>query len=119
YDEHSYHQDSSNFIVSAYYVYCSLYINMSHPSPTLFSYTALFRSRASRAARRVAPRPEPPQERSVTDFDPRPPQTEEPPGSKSRSEEHTSELQSHLNIVCRLLLANNKKEYKWRGSMSY
>src|SRR5260370_27018770 len=24
--------------------------------------------------------------------------------SKSRSEEHTSELQSHLNLVCRLLL---------------
>src|SRR5207237_8310258 len=25
-------------------------------------------------------------------------------GCKARSEEHTSELQSHLNIVCRLLL---------------
>src|SRR5260370_40783225 len=25
-------------------------------------------------------------------------------GHKSRSEEHTSELQSHLNLVCRLLL---------------
>src|SRR4029434_11358970 len=25
-----------------------------------------------------------------------------------RSEEHTSELQSHLNLVCRLLLAKNK-----------
>src|SRR6185369_899875 len=28
-----------------------------------------------------------------------------------RSEEHTSELQSHLNIVCRLLLEKNKKEF--------
>src|SRR5207237_2601510 len=28
---------------------------------------------------------------------------------EARSEEHTSELQSHLNIVCRLLLENNKK----------
>src|SRR5260370_17006499 len=27
---------------------------------------------------------------------------------KQRSEEHTSELQSHLNIVCRLLLAKKK-----------
>src|SRR5260370_23218711 len=27
----------------------------------------------------------------------------------SRSEEHTSELQSHLNIVCRLLLEKKKK----------
>src|SRR5260370_27662388 len=29
---------------------------------------------------------------------------------QSRSEEHTSELQSHLNLVCRLLL-EKKKEY--------
>src|SRR5467141_5407220 len=30
----------------------------------------------------------------------------------SRSEEHTSELQSHLNIVCRLLLEKKKKKKK-------
>src|SRR5882762_5379127 len=30
-----------------------------------------------------------------------------------RSEEHTSELQSHLNLVCRLLLEKKKKK-KWR-----
>src|SRR5260370_32016716 len=29
---------------------------------------------------------------------------------KQRSEEHTSELQSHLNLVCRLLLEKKKKE---------
>src|SRR5260370_32150597 len=29
--------------------------------------------------------------------------------SPSRSEEHTSELQSHLNLVCRLLLEKKKK----------
>src|SRR5260370_24963810 len=28
---------------------------------------------------------------------------------KPRSEEHTSELQSHLNLVCRLLLEKKKK----------
>src|SRR5207237_7714330 len=28
-----------------------------------------------------------------------------------RSEEHTSELQSHLNLVCRLLLEKKKKKY--------
>src|SRR4051812_49493171 len=28
----------------------------------------------------------------------------------SRSEEHTSELQSHVNLVCRLLLEKKKKE---------
>src|SRR5260370_36008655 len=29
--------------------------------------------------------------------------------SEERSEEHTSELQSHLNLVCRLLLEKKKK----------
>src|SRR5690242_21044260 len=32
-----------------------------------------------------------------------------PPG---RSEEHTSELQSHVNLVCRLLLEKKKKKRK-------
>src|SRR5260370_37759379 len=31
-------------------------------------------------------------------------------GQATRSEEHTSELQSHLNLVCRLLL--EKKKYR-------
>src|SRR5260370_7413986 len=30
--------------------------------------------------------------------------------SNQRSEEHTSELQSHLNLVCRLLLEKKKKK---------
>src|SRR5260370_40131654 len=30
-----------------------------------------------------------------------------------RSEEHTSELQSHLNLVCRLLLEKKKTKYNW------
>src|SRR5260370_32725603 len=34
-----------------------------------------------------------------------------PPRENGRSEEHTSELQSHLNLVCRLLL-EKKKNYK-------
>src|SRR5207237_10917658 len=32
-----------------------------------------------------------------------------PAESPARSEEHTSELQSHLNLVCRLLLEKKKK----------
>src|SRR5690242_21492038 len=33
----------------------------------------------------------------------------------ARSEEHTSELQSHVNLVCRLLLEkkNNKEQLRW------
>src|SRR5690242_21354540 len=33
-------------------------------------------------------------------------------GSRRRSEEHTSELQSHVNLVCRLLLEKKKKNKK-------
>src|SRR5260370_8941133 len=33
-------------------------------------------------------------------------------GKTTRSEEHTSELQSHLNLVCRLLLEKKKKTNK-------
>src|SRR2546429_6007442 len=32
------------------------------------------------------------------------------PGTDSRSEEHTSELQSRLHLVCRLLLEKKKKQ---------
>src|SRR5690242_21010474 len=32
------------------------------------------------------------------------------PASRLRSEEHTSELQSHVNLVCRLLLEKKKKK---------
>src|SRR5207237_1603921 len=35
---------------------------------------------------------------------------------RDRSEEHTSELQSHLNLVCRLLL-EKKKITEWSRSM--
>src|SRR4051812_49800869 len=34
-------------------------------------------------------------------------------GDEMRSEEHTSELQSHVNLVCRLLL-EKKKKYRIR-----
>src|SRR5260370_10599896 len=34
----------------------------------------------------------------------------------ARSEEHTSELQSHLNLVCRLLLEKKKKNARVRTS---
>src|SRR5260221_2900417 len=39
------------------------------------------------------------------------------PGDEPRSEEHTSELQSHSELVCRLLLDNKKHLYMhWHGS---
>src|SRR5260370_39196797 len=36
------------------------------------------------------------------------------PRQTRRSEEHTSELQSHLNLVCRLLLEKKKKKIIYR-----
>src|SRR3712207_8322125 len=69
------------------------------PRATLFPYTTLFRSPAARdpraPPRRGArpPRPSGPRPRRVAAT--RPP---------SRSEEHTSELQSRQYLVCRLLL---------------
>src|SRR5437773_3746511 len=39
-------------------------------------------------------------------------------GSASRSEEHTSELQSHHDLVCRLLLEKKKKKKKYIISKS-
>src|SRR5215210_8506218 len=58
------------------------------PRSTLFPYTTLFRSRSGASAWRWAgPAP--------------------PPGA--RSEEHTSELQSPMYLVCRLLLEKKKK----------
>src|SRR5205085_12290186 len=72
------------------------------PISTLFPYTTLFRSRYSSFNRRVAPRSADPARRG---------QPGEPAGgdrdaleARARSEEHTSELQSQSNLVCRLLL---------------
>src|SRR5260370_40559043 len=59
------------------------------PRSTLFPYTTLFRSRSPRG-RWSAP--------CCRCWSP------------GRSEEHTSELQSHLNLVCRLLLEKKQEE---------
>src|SRR5260370_30920644 len=66
------------------------------PRSTLFPYTTLFRSASltpprHRGSRMGIRRPHRPHRLPL------------------RSEEHTSELQSHLNLVCRLLL--EKKKY--------
>src|SRR5215218_9289511 len=62
------------------------------PRSTLFPYTTLFRSTSSTW---------PPRGRRET-------RKRRPRGS--RSEEHTSELQSHSDLVCRLLLEKKKNE---------
>src|SRR5260221_3654350 len=62
------------------------------PRSTLFPYTTLFRSQRRRKylPRRRAPYAS--------------------PADRRRSEEHTSELQSHSDLVCRLLLEKKKND---------
>src|SRR2546430_5960748 len=70
------------------------------PRSTLFPYTTLFRSaRDAQAPEHVARLAER-QRRVAADLHAR--------QSRPRSEEHTSELQSQSNLVCRLLLEKKK-----------
>src|SRR2546427_8118996 len=80
------------------------------PRSTLFPYTTLFRSTpapAGREARGGSPGPRSwpvspsPNQQRLQRVEPRVPEL--------RSEEHTSELQSQSNLVCRLLLEKKKQ----------
>src|SRR2546422_3493945 len=66
------------------------------PRSTLFPYTTLFRSLPRSQKRRYPPGNRIPSYSAQT--------------SSNRSEEHTSELQSRLHLVCRLLLEKKKKK---------
>src|SRR2546426_6703613 len=90
------------------------------PRSTLFPYTTLFRSRPGADSRPVRGRPrgdrgngrggdrgrEGPQGPAAD------PRVLRPRGGGARSEEHTSELQSPCNLVCRLLLEKKKNRNK-------
>src|SRR5690242_20847945 len=67
------------------------------PRSTLFPYTTLFRSLAA------------PQQ--ATNPQSRNGKAGSFPVPRLRSEEHTSELQSHVNLVCRLLLEKKKTKH--------
>src|SRR3954466_6598573 len=71
------------------------------PRSTLFPYTTLFRSSTTCNPRRR-----------------RGHANRMPELQGRRSEEHTSELQSHDNLVCRLLLEKKKKTEKYRATAS-
>src|SRR5260370_28723434 len=79
------------------------------PRSTLFPYTTLFRSVSRRSAG------------TMSASCARPGRAERTLRAKSawRSEEHTSELQSHLNLVCRLLLEKKKNELRPKDQSSY
>src|SRR5260370_3307111 len=80
------------------------------PRSTLFPYTTLFRSYGTtrRGARRL---------QAAAGYHPccgsaQPAVSKSRTPRAARSEEHTSELQSHLNLVCRLLLEKKKNKNK-------
>src|SRR2546422_6638653 len=75
------------------------------PRSTLFPYTTLFRSLALRRSRPCASERE---DRGA-----------EACQSEKRSEEHTSELQSRLHLVCRLLLEKKKARSRSTDTARY
>src|SRR5260370_22344641 len=91
------------------------------PRSTLFPYTTLFRSRLHRSnfPDSNRPRHRPPSSlamswpmrllSSSTRRESQSISAPTPTDIHNRSEEHTSELQSHLNLVCRLLLEKKNK----------
>src|SRR5256885_13082346 len=83
------------------------------PRSTLFPYTTLFRSRAGRRAHRLGPPgagdPQPGAGGGATLSGRVRANCRRALGHPSRSEEHTSELQSPCNLVCRLLLEKKNK----------
>src|SRR5205809_3795338 len=85
------------------------------PRSTLFPYTTLFRSQPLRSARAIAARQRDlRQQIGNADADRRGGLMQGRLGlpDVGRSEEHTSELQSRLHLVCRLLLEKKKKKKK-------
>src|SRR2546422_7185686 len=76
------------------------------PRSTLFPYTTLFRSRQLKLDRLKSPDGFPELLPLLRVLERR---REGPARDFRRSEEHTSELQSRLHLVCRLLLEKKKK----------
>src|SRR2546422_7422118 len=91
------------------------------PRSTLFPYTTLFRSHPQRSLQRAT---------SITrrayvsrsqsaDWGQVAKISSATPSSPFRSEEHTSELQSRLHLVCRLLLEKKKNIFDYATSLRY
>src|SRR5256885_8265398 len=87
--------------VTSFFLFFFLMIRRP-PRSTLFPYTTLFRSGRALARRKAGPRRVAPGGPSA--------RARSRPARGGRSEEHTSELQSPCNLVCRLLLEKKKKQ---------
>src|SRR5256885_9649943 len=98
-------------ITRDYYVFLFFFFLMIRrpPRSTLFPYTTLFRSGLLAARGGAGVRRQPGPARGAL-----PPRARR----RRRSEEHTSELQSPCNLVCRLLLEKKKKRQRLRIRVS-
>src|SRR6185369_17579639 len=85
------------------------------PRSTLFPYTTLFRSRRATPPACAGSRCAAGGNRARRGAG----STPRAGGRARRSEEHTSELQSHLNLVCRLLLEKKKIIITCETSITY
>src|SRR5260370_16135314 len=91
------------FIVLIFHSFFFFLMIRRPPRSTLFPYTTLFRSEEDWCVSQCL-------DVDVASQG----ATEEEALENLRSEEHTSELQSHLNLVCRLLLEKKKQREKRR-----
>src|SRR5437667_5449610 len=82
------------------------------PRSTLFPYTTLFRSGSARNGTAAVAQEHLANLQTLLSAQSLPSSSRGAcvPDSYSRSEEHTSELQSHHDLVCRLLLEKKKKK---------
>src|SRR5437879_9455443 len=87
------------FLLSSYFSFFFFLMIRRPPRSTLFPYTTLFRSPAARA-----------EDRGAGAHSRRPLCPLHHANGARRSEEHTSELQSPMYLVCRLLLEKKKKK---------
>src|SRR5437667_4707467 len=96
----------SSFVIDTSRVYSFFFLMIRRPPrSTLFPYTTLFRSRLSGGATS-----------ETWSFDA---VVADESVERPRSEEHTSELQSHHDLVCRLLLEKKKGDCAWFWKIDY
>src|SRR5438034_11023964 len=89
-------RSSSNFSNATLFLIFFFLMVRRPPRSTLFPYTTLFRSKILASYSRAL---------ASAGFE-----VTEAHSGDERSEEHTSELQSHSDLVCRLLLEKKKKD---------
>src|SRR5688572_31937244 len=86
------------------------------PRSTLFPYTTLFRSRSASPSNRSSDQGSETSSASARACSGCPARSRASALNARRSEEHTSELQSQSNLVCRLLLEKKKKKKKKKNN---